>query len=289
MPTPSAEKLCGSSPHTRGARPDPHRDPRGSGIIPAYAGSTPTPNFTRLVPPDHPRIRGEHPSCSRSSTPTVGSSPHTRGAQKVFVTDPVDGGIIPAYAGSTGGAGSRRRLHGDHPRIRGEHGAAQDACDGGEGSSPHTRGAHRLALHELALERIIPAYAGSTPAGPPRAGAGKDHPRIRGEHQFNFACDTQLVGSSPHTRGAPPGWRAPPARRWDHPRIRGEHCHRGGLYFGSPLDHPRIRGEHSRPSTITISGPGSSPHTRGAPATSDSQPSPARIIPAYAGSTHWPR
>ena len=71
----------GSSPHTRGARPDQHRAmPRGR-IIPAYAGCTrgsyPPMNRWR----DHPRIRGVH----------------------VVVGSPVmiSFRIIPAYAGCT--------------------------------------------------------------------------------------------------------------------------------------------------------------------------------------------
>ena len=52
----------------------------------------------------------------------------------------------------------------DHPRIRGEHTVAQSANGHGSGSSPHTRGAQiGVDLLEI-LPRIIPAYAGSTPA-----------------------------------------------------------------------------------------------------------------------------
>ena len=70
----------GSSPHTRGARPPrvvPRRKPR---IIPAYAGSTIAGVLITAVPPDHPRIRGEHTRKTLTRADPAGSSPHTRGA-----------------------------------------------------------------------------------------------------------------------------------------------------------------------------------------------------------------
>ena len=53
-------RLAGSSPHTRGAPRHPLRSLRGSGIIPAYAGSTTATNANSRTVTDHPRIRGEH-------------------------------------------------------------------------------------------------------------------------------------------------------------------------------------------------------------------------------------
>ena len=98
----------GSSPHTRGARnPCP---PTGScrRIIPAYAGSTPPAPSSRGPERDHPRIRGEHIKECREELQETGSSPHTRGALRQQRLPRLGGGIIPAYAGSTYGAGKRR-------------------------------------------------------------------------------------------------------------------------------------------------------------------------------------
>ena len=50
----------GSSPHTRGARAFEFVAGQGSGIIPAYAGSTWNPDASGKERQDHPRIRGEH-------------------------------------------------------------------------------------------------------------------------------------------------------------------------------------------------------------------------------------
>ena len=52
------------------------------------------------------------------------------------------------------------------------------------------------------LTGIIPAYAGSTAYVRETYTLKEDHPRIRGEHELDFACDAELLGSSPHTRGA---------------------------------------------------------------------------------------
>ena len=70
---------------------------------------------------DHPRIRGEHDTPLTNVTPFTGSSPHTRGARGELARRPDDGGIIPAYAGSTQLQPLRAGDYVDHPRIRGEH------------------------------------------------------------------------------------------------------------------------------------------------------------------------
>ena len=178
---------------------------------------------------------------------------------------------------------------------------------------------------QMAEDRIIPAYAGSTSVGCPPTCTPADHPRIRGEHLQDRPLWGRIPGSSPHTRGARVrgererhivriipayagstgvGGHGFPFDR-DHPRIRGEHAsafvspptdcgsspHTRGARFNARVlssratDHPRIRGEHGLVGGDDPSGRGSSPHTRGAP-TSWGRPTRwPRIIPAYAGST----
>ena len=53
--------------------------------------------------------------------------------------------------------------------------------------------------------RIIPAYAGSTASLRFDLCWDWDHPRIRGEHDFDLDAIVDDMGSSPHTRGARPG------------------------------------------------------------------------------------
>ena len=174
----------------------------GAGIIPAYAGSTTASDMRDMIDPDHPRIRGEHYSVPRRSTPCFGSSPHTRGAlaRRPLVLEA--GGIIPAYAGSTGRCRSHRRRPWDHPRIRGEHKFRSPYYNAARGSSPHTRGAPPVEQVNPEQLRIIPAYAGSTQALHGERRPRRDHPRIRGEHAGAARAGNVLAGSSPHTRGA---------------------------------------------------------------------------------------
>ncbi len=111
-----------------------------------------------------------------------------------------------------------------------------------------------------------------------------DHPRLRGEHDFNGGACPQVSGSSPPTRGA-----------------RGRCCGRSvrgriiPAYAGSTAvhgcavvhrwDHPRLRGEHLVVRDLITPDQGSSPPTRGALAALVGGPCRRRIIPAYAGST----
>ena len=172
----------GSSPHTRGARPVQPRPGSAARIIPAYAGSTRFRRRRRERFRDHPRIRGEHRHVRVTGVGACGSSPHTRGAHDGAQLGRCSIRIIPAYAGSTKIAQKGKGMAADHPRIRGEHCCAEMLFAAFQGSSPHTRGALLTLPRRRRLLRIIPAYAGSTPALSASAPPRPDHPRIRGEH-----------------------------------------------------------------------------------------------------------
>ena len=236
----------------------------GTRIIPAYAGSTRAPCAAPSRTPDHPRIRGEHISCSRFVPAIMGSSPHTRGARVGRNGGRPKNGIIPAYAGSTRGSKRGEAEEWDHPRIRGEHLLTCRLILELAGSSPHTRGARRRRAN-------------------PTSGM-RDHPRIRGEHRLAELREGPRGGSSPHTRGA----------RMDElingltgriiPAYAGSTVDRRHCCSGT-WDHPRIRGEHILVTSLQCLLYGSSPHTRGALVAYHQSPKRARIIPAYAGST----
>ena len=217
----------GSSPHTRGAQARLHVLSVPRRIIPAYAGSTLAIALPYLRLKDHPRIRGEHASHNTDNVHDKGSSPHTRGAPDRLRDGAGGGGIIPAYAGSTGCSAGRRTGRWDHPRIRGEHGTVPPAVALRVGSSPHTRGAHGRGVDPAVRQRIIPAYAGST-----------------------FCAILKLrspIGSSPHTRGALP----PPIQGGGSDGIIPAYAGSTSAVSsgcGTMRDHPRIRGEHSHAS-----------------------------------------
>ena len=157
------------------------------GIIPAYAGSTSMLSVRRLAcQGSSPHTRGAH-TARRNQQSFPQDHPRIRGEHLLLrYIRLLACGIIPAYAGST------------------EH--AVGVIGWFEGSSPHTRGA------PLSTSR--------------RSGRRRDHPRIRGEHPLGdavrvvergiipaYAGSTSMLsvrrltcqGSSPHTRGAPPG------------------------------------------------------------------------------------
>ena len=258
----------GSSPHTRGAH------------FEGIAGTLPIP--------DHPRIRGEHRDSGLLDIRDVGSSPHTRGARHRLVRRLLPARIIPAYAGSTRRGACRRQSPSDHPRIRGEHTRLGASARHPTGSSPHTRGALFHVARFGAGLGIIPAYAGSTIWIPVWVVSMTDHPRIRGEHDIWVGDLDRLVGSSPHTRGAPeqPSTKSPWSRII--PAYAGSTSLAGPGRPGH-ADHPRIRGEHGLGGARRHQECGSSPHTRGARRRSAAPRIRTRIIPAYAGSTCPPR
>ena len=235
----------GSSPHTRGALRHSQGPDRRLRIIPAYAGSTRWRHRCCHGAGDHPRIRGEHAAHGPENRGRRGSSPHTRGARFELVAYFYALGIIPAYAGSTPRFLWKATSYADHPRIRGEHCWVGHSVGGCDGSSPHTRGAPAVEAGWDSAERIIPAYAGSTP----RPGAGQspaaDHPRIRGEHAKSMSFREVGTGSSPHTRGARRGARRRGCRTRIIPAYAGSTATTRGP-TPSRADHPRIRGEHRR-------------------------------------------
>ena len=239
----AAPTACGSSPHTRGARPCGTLSPLPHRIIPAYAGSTVMQAPSGGRGQDHPRIRGEHKDPGARIAFFEGSSPHTRGAPLRLQQDQVLSRIIPAYAGSTSSEALNSHGFTDHPRIRGEHRRLRRSARKSGGSSPHTRGAHVVGACDFSDPGIIPAYAGSTTLAPSSPNLGKDHPRIRGEHALRRFLHKGSQGSSPHTRGAPcaqpripRNLRIIPAYAGSTGRPTRDRRHRA--------DHPRIRGEH---------------------------------------------
>ena len=128
--------------------------------------------------------------------------------------------------------------------MRGEHDLFAQALDGRTGSSPHARGALVLGLRGVRHLGIIPACAGSTSSGPYARPFRWDHPRMRGEHEFEPMPDVEALGSSPHARGA----RQPGSR---YPRYTGiipacaGSTGRTSAAGRARTDHPRMRGEHS--------------------------------------------
>ena len=174
----------GSSPRMRGAPHEPSTCTADAGIIPAYAGSTVFHQPGRQKSGDHPRVCGEHSFSSARAAKIGGSSPRMRGALRLQTPVTLIIGIIPAYAGSTGGRhfGFWRRR--DHPRVCGEHIMTALITRSQTGSSPRMRGALLRDGGRDDRAGIIPAYAGSTGEVVPSSRPMRDHPRVCGEHSM---------------------------------------------------------------------------------------------------------
>ncbi len=152
------------------------------------------------------------------------------------------------------------------------------------GSSPRARGAPAAQPRCPSCDGIIPASAGSTPAGYPVAPGCGDHPRERGEHMVGSSLEVVGPGSSPRARGAL--------------REHARHVTRPGIIpasagsttafastAASTADHPRERGEHQHLVGVGLLQAGSSPRARGALPPLRREALLEGIIPASAGST----
>ena len=206
---------------------------------------------------------GEHVLELRQSCPTVGSSPHVRGARLLSKVMPSITGIIPACAGSTCTVFVYGRSYWDHPRMCGEHAPSCSPYPKTAGSSPHVRGAPSASRCGFHVPGIIPACAGSTMAYRPSSPPTRDHPRMCGEHMPVRMTVKPFEGSSPHVRGARSSRTVGDGIPGIIPACAGSTRSRPACT--SPCrDHPRMCGEHSTDTIDTLVLSGSSPHVRGA-------------------------
>ena len=152
------------------------------------------------------------------------------------------------------------------------------------GSSPHTRGTHRVGKSADDLARLIPAHAGNSHDQYHPGPASPAHPRTRGELLVNTSYGFLMVGSSPHTRGTPDDlsvaafrWRLIPAHAGNSAEL--------ARHVRPHTAHPRTRGELSSAPKTPESLAGSSPHTRGTQDGFEMCRAQLRLIPAHAGNS----
>ena len=172
--------------------------------------------------------------------------------------------IIPAYAGNTRQGDLNPRLQADHPRVCGEHHRSTSNPAPTAGSSPRMRGTQSRRSRNEHRPRIIPAYAGNTPAAYPLLIGG--------------------IGSSPRMRGTLATSAAAVAKARIIPAYAGNTA-----FICTPLklmtDHPRVCGEHIKLRVLIPRNVGSSPRMRGTRRRISLPCERNRIIPAYAGNT----
>ena len=110
----------GSSPLTRGKPMITQLPDSRAGLIPAHAGKTAGNEPARRPWKAHPRSRGENLDGYRETYDEWGSSPLTRGKQRIRPTSLSRAGLIPAHAGKTPDRLGRHQDRRAHPRSRGE-------------------------------------------------------------------------------------------------------------------------------------------------------------------------
>ena len=173
----------GSPPHARGRLLGGFVLFIDAGITPACAGKTGLRTFSRCLPRDHPRMRGEDNVKTSNSMTVRGSPPHARGRLRV------------------NGHEAQCRL--DHPRMRGEDNREVSKTRFAQGSPPHARGRRTTRFAERRNTRITPACAGKTKFYQIYLNISKDHPRMRGEDATLPSTFFPDEGSPPHARGRP--------------------------------------------------------------------------------------
>ena len=152
------------------------------------------------------------------------------------------------------------------------------------GSSPLSRGIPRCDERTWQRTRIIPALAGNTLQGVQCGADTGDHPRSRGEYWNAVDLLPMTNGSSPLSRGIPPGGGARHQWRGIIPALAGNTV--GSPRSHSPVrDHPRSRGEYPDDLSFEALADGSSPLSRGIPRFSVPKRLQRGIIPALAGNT----
>ena len=195
------EILAGSSPLTRGKRPQRSCGLLATRLIPAHAGKTAPYGPATSRASAHPRSRGENSAKIPTDDVGMGSSPLTRGKLRRWPPTPKPHRLIPAHAGKTGASMRLRLRRGAHPRSRGENKASSSPLQSLSGSSPLTRGKPVRGGARQPQPRLIPAHAGKTPRAESRVPGTRAHPRSRGENWTSGGGVPTGVGSSPLTRG----------------------------------------------------------------------------------------
>ena len=234
----------GSSPLTRG-KPQDRREHRIlRRLIPAHAGKTRPSRPACSSSSAHPRSRGENTRMFRHAASTSGSSPLTRGKPCSGGANTGIWGLIPAHAGKTPSPWPSAHEPWAHPRSRGENWTRRSRRRDDGGSSPLTRGKHKLPAGRAAGQGLIPAHAGKTGRTLTSDTGHWAHPRSRGENMIRWCMSVGGPGSSPLTRGKLPILRRQLAGTGLIP------AHAGKTTVavpptGSRTAHPRSRGENT--------------------------------------------
>ena len=203
--TPRPKRLK-AHPRSRGENCEISRSERRSAwLIPAHAGKTGTHHQRPPRQPAHPRSRGENSRVVMMVPFRGGSSPLTRGKRYSVHRLTCACGFIPAHAGKTSHDPAHQSASTAHPRSRRENDLTEPIMELMPGSSSLTRGKLDRAAGPGQVVGLIPAHAGKTSCSVEPLGSVGAHPRSRGENGGTRSLRIPARGSSPLTRGKPPG------------------------------------------------------------------------------------
>ena len=197
----SSFERAGSSPRGRGKRDSGVFTALATGLIPAWAGKTSGKVRSRRSLRAHPRVGGENLLFPFFTLALPGSSPRGRGKPGSEPASASETGLIPAWAGKTMMSARVAACCAAHPRVGGENliGVAADLS--AQGSSPRGRGKPDWDIESWMADRLIPAWAGKTPA------------------KKRYAIVPRLIpawaGKTSEATGRELAW-------WAHPRVGGE-------------------------------------------------------------------
>ena len=274
----------GSSPLTRGKRPEASNEDYETGLIPTHAGKTRQKPATEAKTGAHPHSRGENAVYSWRAPSRSGSSPLTRG--KLYRAGRLRSGhrLIPTHAGKTAGSRRCEWPRRAHPHSRGENVLVGCGVVGDPGSSPLTRGKQCRSWRLVVFHGLIPTHAGKTRSAlgsprPPQA-----HPHSRGENEGEGHRLIRRRGSSPLTRGKRGRHECRSWRLGLIPTHAGKTTETLTTWPANGA-HPHSRGENSTRTTKLSAPPGSSPLTRGKQALGWVQDAQGGLIPTHAGKT----
>ena len=153
------------------------------------------------------------------------------------------GGLIPTYAGNTGGTAISSYLHWAHPHVCGEHAAACVMCLYAAGSSPRMRGTPQGTRNDAHHLGLIPTYAGNTRPVPQWFSLSWAHPHVCGEHTSTNSFLSCTTGSSPRMRGTQIAEHPGGVGAGLIPTYAGNTAI-PSQYFPSKRAHPHVCGEH---------------------------------------------
>ena len=209
-----AGSSTGSSPRVRGKRYEPEGGLVRTGLIPACAGKTSSPESSSGPLRAHPRVCGENTARPIPIGSGEGSSPRVRGKRQAQAWQALNRRLIPACAGKTTSRTQTAGASEAHPRVCGENALSRGLIHGLEGSSPRVRGKQTHGRRPGIEPRLIPACAGKTGSTIRYRRHGWAHPRVCGENSGPGTARACGWGSSPRVRGKRSRARAdsPPCR-----------------------------------------------------------------------------